>query len=94
METNIIKIWHDIWYDKRGRIVIFQIPNIPLTAWLIFTVLSLLFSGNTETVLSYLSSLSLFIWACLELVKGVNYFRKALGLFFVVVSVFYFIHMI
>jgi len=94
MEKSAAEIWYKLWHDKNGRIVIWQMPNIPLFGWLIFTVASFLFSGKTETVLSYLASLSLFIWAVLELVSGVNYFRRIIGLVFVIVSIAVFIHLL
>lgn len=83
-------LWDRIWKDKRGRIVIWQWPNVWLIAWAITTVVSLFFTGTLATVLSWAATLLLGIWAVVEMTKGVNYFRRALGLlilFFVVASI-------
>ncbi|MEH2063873.1 MAG: hypothetical protein V7K50_16685 [Nostoc sp.] len=67
--------------DGNGKIVIAQMPNLPLIVWIVASLLSLIFtSGKTNTVLDLLANGSLFTWAWLELFQGVNYFRRALGL--------------
>lgn len=67
--------------DKDGRIVLWQAPNIPLYGWAV-TKFASLFIANSDlkTGLAQLSTALLFVWAYLELTKGVNYFRKSLGL--------------
>ena len=67
--------------DDKGKIVLGQMPNLPLIVWIVASLLSLIFtSGKTNTVLDFLANGSLFTWAWLELFQGVNYFRRALGL--------------
>ncbi|MEH2060150.1 MAG: hypothetical protein V7K97_29250 [Nostoc sp.] len=67
--------------DGNGKIVLAQMPNLPLIVWIVASLLSLIFtSGKTNTVLDLLANGSLFTWAWLELFQGVNYFRRALGL--------------
>ena len=81
------ELWNKIWRDKNGRIIIWQLPNAPLLAWLVLTFASLLVNGRPADVLYWLGSAALIIWALLELFKGVNYFRRALGLLVLVMAV-------
>ncbi|MBE9001524.1 hypothetical protein IQ274_25735 [Nostoc sp. LEGE 12447] len=67
--------------DSEGKIVLAQMPNLPLIVWIVTTLLALIFtSGKINTVLDVVANGSLFTWAWLELFQGVNYFRRALGL--------------
>ncbi|MEH1926224.1 hypothetical protein [Nostoc sp.] len=67
--------------DSDGKIVLAQMPNLPLIVWIVTSLLALIFtSGKINTVLEVLANGSLFTWAWLELFQGVNYFRRALGL--------------
>lgn len=68
--------------DSDGNIVIAQMPNLPLIVWIAATLLNLIpTTGNIHTGLDALAFGSLFTWAWQELFQGVNYFRRALGLF-------------
>ena len=73
--------------DKHGRIAIWQWPNPPLYGWTIFGLASLVLSGKFQAGSVALSQASLFTWAYLELVDGVSYARRALGLVVLVVIV-------
>ncbi len=67
--------------DSDGKIVLAQMPNLPIIVWTVTSLLALIFtSGKINTVLEVLANGSLFTWAWLELFQGVNYFRRALGL--------------
>lgn len=67
--------------DSDGKIVLAQMPNLPLIVWIVTSLLALIFTnGKINTVLEVLANGSLFTWAWLELFQGVNYFRRALGL--------------
>ncbi|WP_341530511.1 hypothetical protein WKK05_15225 [Nostoc sp. UHCC 0302] len=67
--------------DSDGKIVLAQMPNLPLIVWIVVSILALIFtSGKINTVLDVVANGSLFTWAWLELFQGVNYFRRALGL--------------
>jgi hypothetical protein len=85
-------LWDKIWRDRRGRIVLWQTPNPWLIGWLVLTFISLLFTGRRADIFSWLGSVSLIVWSLLEVFKGVNYFRRALGLLVLVMSVMSFIH--
>jgi hypothetical protein len=80
-------LWDRIWKDKNGHVVIWRTPNVALSGWAILTVLSLLVSGRTADVLSWIGSVSLIIWSLLEVFKGDNYFRRALGLVVLIFSI-------
>ncbi|NJL64572.1 MAG: hypothetical protein HC903_25550 [Methylacidiphilales bacterium] len=67
--------------DGDGKIVLAQMPNLPIIVWLTASLLKLVFTtGEINTGLDVLANGSLFTWAWLELFQGVNYFRRALGL--------------
>jgi len=67
--------------DKNGRVVLWQPPNALLYGWIISRALLLPFSdGAMGSALRYVSTALLIVWACLELTKGVNYFRRLLGM--------------
>jgi hypothetical protein len=74
-------LWDRTWKNREGHIVIWQMPNIPLIAWVVLTFLAILFnSGTLADILSWLGSAALIIWCFLEIFKGADYFRRALGL--------------
>ena len=79
-QTNTRSLWDRIWKDKHGHIVIGQMPNIWLIIWLILEIISLYAASHrVEEVTWWLASAALGIWALLEIFKGANYFRRALG---------------
>jgi hypothetical protein len=69
------------WHDKHGNFVVWQKPNIFLWIWIVALVVSIVMSSNSfSRDLSWLGGIAIIIWAVLELVRGVNYFRRLLGL--------------
>ena len=73
-------LWDKFWKDKRGDVVVWQFPNALLLAWVITTIISLLFNGTISNVFLWIAEASLILWSLLEIFKGVNYFRRLLGL--------------
>ncbi|MBD2388511.1 hypothetical protein [Cylindrospermum sp. FACHB-282] len=74
-------LFDKIFRDSEGKIVLAQMPNLPLIVWIGASLLKLVFTtGVGNTVLNAVAFGSLFTWAWLELFQGVNYFRRALGL--------------
>ncbi len=74
---------------RTGRITVAQWPNVSLSAFLVLT-LALHLShpkGTTENVLRAFADVALFIWAGDELVRGVNPFRRILGLVVIGVTI-------
>ncbi len=65
--------------DRRGRVVLFQSPNVPILLWIVFTMLGMFLHGSPKTVAGYIAFGSLFTWAWLEITAGATYFRRALG---------------
>ncbi|MEO8106173.1 MAG: hypothetical protein ABI720_02550 [Actinomycetes bacterium] len=73
-----------------GKIVIAQFPNLALLTWLVASLLTLVTTGSLSTVLGYLASVALLVWAADEIWRGVNPFRRMIGalvLVWVLVSV-------
>jgi len=91
---EITEIWDKIWRDKHGKVVIWQTPNIPLIGWAVFTVVSLLINGKAADITQYIGIAFLAVWCILELVQGVNYFRRFLGLIVFISTVVTIIHLI
>jgi hypothetical protein len=80
MQNNLAESWNKFWRNKDGRVVVWQTPNVFLIGWVVFTIVSLLVSTKTVAdVFSWLGFISLLIWSLLEIVKGVDYFRRMLG---------------
>lgn len=74
--------------DAYGHIVIVQLPNITLCAWFLFKLISIILTkGQVKTGFELLSMAFLFTWAYIEMTKGVNYFRKLLGLIVIIVLI-------
>ncbi len=75
--------------DKNDRIVIMQLPNALLSIWIGSTLLSkLIDSGILHNGFTYLGTVSIFAWAYLEVTSGESPFRRALGGFILLFSVF------
>lgn len=69
-----------IFRDREGKVVLAQIPNLPLIVWIVASLLRLIFTtGKVNIGLEAIAFGSLFTWAWEELFQGVNYFRRALG---------------
>ena len=72
--------WTRFFRDPEGRIVIAQFPNWPLWVWLAATVFEhTLASGDGLALARLISFAAIVYWAYLEIVAGVNPFRKLLG---------------
>lgn len=81
-------IFDQIFRDSEGKIVLAQTPNLPLITWLVASILQLIFTtGKINIGLEVLSFGAVFTWAWEELFQGVNYFRKALGLFVMIILI-------
>jgi hypothetical protein len=79
MRTKSDRLWDKFWRDDHGRVVIWQTPNAPLIAWVVLTLISLFLNGAVSSFFSWAGIVAMFIWALLEIFKGVNYFRRTLG---------------
>ncbi len=78
-----------IFKTKGGKIVIWQFPNIPIIVWGVSLVITKIFNeGTIHTLASTISFGAIFTWAYLEIFQGVNYFRRALGIVVLAVTLF------
>ncbi len=74
-------LFDKVFRDREGKIVLAQMPNLPLIVWIVTSLLKLVFTtGKINIGLEVIAFGSLFTWAWEELFQGVNYFRRALGL--------------
>jgi hypothetical protein len=81
LENKASTLFDRTFRDREGKIVIAQMPNLPLLVWLAATLLDLLLpSGKLHAGIDLVAFGALFTWAWQELFEGVNYFRRALGL--------------
>jgi hypothetical protein len=72
-------------YPRRFPVV--QFPNLPLLVALIAGHGSLYLKGMDHAYLLTVGYLAMTIWAYEELARGTNWFRRLLGLVFVVILV-------
>ena len=73
-------LFNKVFRDREGKIVLAQMPNLPLIVWIVASLLKMIFTtGRINIGLDVLAFGSLFTWAWEELFQGVNYFRRALG---------------
>jgi hypothetical protein len=81
-------LWDKIWKDRRGKTVIYQHPNILLIAWAVLAFVSMIVPrGKTSDITWWASTVVLAAWSLLEMFKGVNYFRRALGAFILLITI-------
>jgi hypothetical protein len=69
------------------RFPIVQFPNLPLAVALVAGAVANLVNGTAHDYAASVSYLALMVWAYDELAHGVNWFRRMLGLAFVVIVV-------
>ena len=64
-----------------GRITLGQLPNWPLVVWLLASAAMWLGhpQGRLRVILAVLASAALVLWAGGEVLRGVNPFRRLLG---------------
>jgi hypothetical protein len=67
-------------YNKNKISQIIQIPNLPLSIWIASKIIMFVSKGFIYNVATEASILFISIWAYLEITKGINVFRKLLGL--------------
>lgn len=73
-------LWDKFWKDKDGNYAIFRRPNALLIAWVVLTLASLFAPhGMAEDVTWWASLAVLTAWSLVEILRGINYFRRALG---------------
>ena len=78
---------HSFFRDKHGKLAIWQTPNLPIVIWFVFLLAGKATSGNMHVFCSVVSTVSLIVWAILEITSGASYFRRLLGLVVVAVTI-------
>lgn len=73
------KLLDRMFRDKDGHIAVWQMPNFPLWVWIISTVLGWFIQGKPKTIVGYIGSAALVVWAVLEIGWGSSWFRRLLG---------------
>lgn len=80
MSKQQTTLFDKIFRNKTGKIVIFQVPNVPLAVWLACAVLQRFATeGKAHTGLQLLGQAALATWAYLEIRNGDNLFRRIFG---------------
>jgi hypothetical protein len=74
------------------RFPIVQFPNLPLIVGFLAGEAGKFLDGSAHSYAASVSYLAITIWAYEELVHGVNWFRRLLGLAFVILLVVRVIH--
>lgn len=69
---------------KEKNFTIFQMPNPPLILAGFGYLIELITHGDLKIFGTSLMIISLTIWAYLEIVSGVNWFRRLLGTFVII----------
>jgi hypothetical protein len=81
LEAKETTLFDRTFRDSEGKIVLAQMPNLPLLLGLAATFVQLILpSGKIQTGLDLVAFGALFTWAWQEIFEGVNYFRRALGM--------------
>lgn len=78
---------------QNGKITIVQLPNAPLAVYFVLAIATKLIhtTGNVRTGLDLASAAALTVWALGEVVRGVNPFRRGLGVLVLVAELVAFI---
>ena len=66
---------------ETGRITIVQFPNVPLGVFIVASILSAVAhpAGTAGVVLRVIATGALVVWAVVEVIRGVNPWRRLLG---------------
>ncbi|MDB5161474.1 MAG: hypothetical protein JWO96_854 [Candidatus Saccharibacteria bacterium] len=75
--------------DKNGQVAVWQTPNLPLIVWAAATLAAkIAVHGRAHQILDLIAFGALFAWAWLEVFQGASYFRRALGLIVLILSIY------
>ena len=76
----LAKLLNKFVRDKKGRVVVWQTPNVPLLGWAACRMGAFAVDGHLKATLEYVGTAFLLVWAYLEIIQGASYFRRAVGL--------------
>jgi len=87
--TKYLSLFDRTFRNKNGKITIYQPPNVAEATWIISAILSRIVSqGKLHNLFSAITFGALVTWALMEVLSGVNYFRRALGLVVLLVLIY------
>jgi hypothetical protein len=74
---------------RTGRLTVTQWPNIPLSVFIMLTLLVHILHprGAADDLAHVLADVALIAWAADEIVRGVNPFRRILGVAVIVATI-------
>ena len=78
-----------IFYNQQGELALAAVPNPPLIIWAAATIAGHFF---WHRALGLIALAAIVIWAFLEIFRGVNYFRRALGVVVLAVTLWSRLH--
>ena len=90
VQDRLVRAFDWCFRDRTtGKVVIAQLPNLPLALFLVVTFVDRVFdpSGTAGVAVDVLATGALFWWAADEVLRGVNPFRRVLGGIVLVVAV-------
>lgn len=73
-------ILHKIFYDKNGRLILYQKPNASLIASILLFASYYLLNNSFRRVLLIAACGVLVVWAMQEILSGITIFRRILGI--------------
>jgi len=91
IKERLLRVWlaykrvTGLSFPRRFPIV--QFPNLPLIVAVLAGEAGNFLDGSAHSYAASVSYLALTIWAYEELVRGVNWFRRLLGLAFVILLI-------
>ncbi len=81
--------WDKMWRNDEGHVVLFQWPNVWLIAWAAFNFVAVVSPTRTFSAVTWWIGFGLLaIWSILEIFRGVNYFRRFLGILIFILDIF------
>lgn len=69
-----------VFSTKDGKKVVAQKPNLPILLAALFYSISWITTGEISSIFGWTGRLILLYWAYLEIISGVNLFRRVMGL--------------
>ena len=98
IKERLLRVWlaykrlTELSFPRRFPIV--QFPNLPLIVALLAGEVGRFLDGGEHSYAASVSYLALTIWAYEELVHGVNWFRRLLGLTFLILLIMRVAHVV
>lgn len=80
-------IVRNFFTDKNGHLKIYEKPNAPIMVWFAAAVMGQLTHGDLATIFSLIATISIVIWATLEIFAGSSPFRRFMGIVIVAIVV-------